>query len=183
MSSGALTDTLDVKYRKVDDHFPVFGFAHDLGVISAASTPVLFSVGHIHDPALSFETSVGLQNRSSYFWSKYSTATDLIMDFLGDYPSALARATDLDARVRSDALKISSDYADIVALSLRQAVGATEITISKTPNGDWNTSDVLMFMKGQSSCPRQDGLPMYHFLEISSDGVSLTQLRAEVDWL
>lgn len=49
--------------------------------------------------------------------------------------------------VNSDASAISSDYASIVSLSIRQAFGATEITVSKTGN-TFNTSDILMFMKG-----------------------------------
>jgi hypothetical protein len=95
-----------------------------------------------------------LQDRSLYFWSKYSSVLALISDFLDDYADARLRANTLDARVCSDASGISSNYAAFCAISLRQAVGATETTISKTPSGAWNTSDVLMFMK-----------------EISSDGV------------
>jgi hypothetical protein len=79
----------------------------------------------------------------------------LISDFLTDYPNAVSRANTLDAQVQSDAGKISTNYAALTALSLRQAMGATEITISKSSSGAWNTSDVLMFLK-----------------EISSDGVS-----------
>ena len=43
---------------------------------------------------------------------------------------------------------ISPEYADIVELSMRQSFGATEITISGS-EGAWNTSDVLMFIKGE----------------------------------
>lgn len=77
--------------------------------------------------------------------------------FLPDYPNALGRANTFDAKVQSDASKISTDYASIVSLSIRQALGACEITISKSSSGAWNTSDIMMFLK-----------------EISSDGVSYT---------
>ena len=50
----------------------------------------------------------------------------------------------------SDAGAISSDYASIVALSVRQALGATELTVSKNADGSFNTNDILMFMKGIS---------------------------------
>ncbi len=76
------------------------------------------------------------------------------MSFLGDFSNALARANTFDAQVNSDASRISADYASVVALSIRQAFGATEITISKRADGSFNTGDVLVFMK-----------------EISSDGV------------
>ena len=70
-----------------------------------------------------------------------------ITAFLADYPEALSRASALDAQVRKDAEVISPEYADIVELSMRQSFGATEITISGS-EGAWNTSDVLMFIKG-----------------------------------
>ena len=70
---------------------------------------------------------------------------------MGDYQNALTRAKAFDAKVQADASAISTDYAAIVALSIRQAFGATEITVSKNSNGSFNTSDVLMFMKGAQS--------------------------------
>lgn len=70
--------------------------------------------------------------------------------FVPDYTNALARATALDTKVQADAGKISSEYGDVVALSIRQTLGAVEITISKDASGAWNTSDVMVFMNGQS---------------------------------
>ena len=67
---------------------------------------------------------------------------------MGDYENALARATAFDAQVKSDASAISSDYADWVALAVRQAFGAIEFTLSKDSAGNYNTSDILVFMKG-----------------------------------
>lgn len=58
------------------------------------------------------------------------------------------RATAFDAQVKSDASSISSDYADWVALAIRQAFGAIEFTLSKDSAGNYNTSDILVFMKG-----------------------------------
>lgn len=72
-----------------------------------------------------------------------------ISSFLGDFSGALTRSNTFDNQVNSDASKISADYASIVALSIRQALGATEITISKNSNGSFNTSDVVVFMKGE----------------------------------
>lgn len=67
---------------------------------------------------------------------------------MGDYDNALARANAFDAQVKSDASEISSDYADWVALAVRQAFGAIEFTLSKDSAGNYNTSDILVFMKG-----------------------------------
>ena len=78
-----------------------------------------------------------------------------ISSFLPAYNDALTRAKAFDAKVQNDASAISTDYASIVALSIRQAFAATEITVSKDSSGTFNTTDILLFMK-----------------EISSDGVS-----------
>ncbi|EEB88097.1 hypothetical protein MPER_14265, partial [Moniliophthora perniciosa FA553] len=92
-----------------------------------------------------------LQNRSLYFWSQFSSPAALISSFLGDFANALTRANAFDAKLNTDANRISADYASITALSVRQAFGATEVTISKNSDGSWNTNDVIVFMKEISS--------------------------------
>ena len=77
-------------------------------------------------------------------------AAGQISSFVSDYAAALARAKAFDAKVQADAEKISSDYASIVALSVRQTLGACEITVSKNGDGSFNTSDITTFMKGGS---------------------------------
>lgn len=74
----------------------------------------------------------------------------MISSFLDDYSGSLERAAALDSQIQTDAAKISADYAGIVALSVRQALGAYEITISKNSDGSWNTDDVLSFQKVRS---------------------------------
>ena len=171
IANGKLPDTQDTSFRAVSDNWPVFALAHSLGSVSTATDPVLYSIGHVRDPVIEYIVANGaLQSRSAYFWSAYSSvpvlvsnqlqgcpnstddpARSKISDFLSDYSAALSRANSFDEKVNSDASKISSDYASIVALSIRQAFAATEITISKTSSGEWNTSDVKMFMKEISS--------------------------------
>ncbi|KDQ64628.1 hypothetical protein JAAARDRAFT_201939 [Jaapia argillacea MUCL 33604] len=153
INNGELTNTQDTNFRAVSNDWPVFGFAHDLGTVTTTSSaPVVVSVGHVRDPAIEYIVAGGgYQNRSLYFWSQYPTVASAISFFLGDYANALSRANAFDSKIDSDASEISSDYASIVALSVRQAFGATEITISKNSDGTWNTSDVLMFMKEISS--------------------------------
>ncbi|KAG6874172.1 hypothetical protein C0993_000780, partial [Termitomyces sp. T159_Od127] len=147
INNGQLPDTQDTTFRAIEDNWPVFGFAHNLGSVTRATSPVVFSVGHVRDPAIEYVVPGGTQNRSLYFWSEFSTVSALISSFLGDYSAALSRAISLDSKVDSDASAISADYAAVVALSIRQALGATEITISRNSDGTWNTSDILMFLK------------------------------------
>lgn len=58
-----------------------------------------------------------------------------------------------DARVKQDANSISAGYVGLVELSIRQAFGAIEITVSKNDVG-YNVDDILVFMKGIRSIYR-----------------------------
>ncbi|TBU49426.1 hypothetical protein BD309DRAFT_76359 [Dichomitus squalens] len=153
ISNGALANTADTNFRAVSNNWPVFGFAHNLGTVGTSATaPVVFVVGHVRDPAIQYITANnGRQDRSVLFWTRFSTVSSAISTFINDYANALARANAFDAKVKSDASKISSDYADIVALSVRQALGAIEITVSKDSTGKFNTSDITTFLKEISS--------------------------------
>ncbi|KDR83620.1 hypothetical protein GALMADRAFT_85982 [Galerina marginata CBS 339.88] len=152
INDGKLPNTQDTTFRAVSNAWPVFGLSRDLGSITGATNPVVFSVGHIRDPAINYIVANNArQARSLYFWSQLSSPASVISSFLGDFNNALSRARAFDTKVNSDASKISSDYASIVALSIRQALGATEITISKNNDGTFNTNDVIVFMKEISS--------------------------------
>jgi hypothetical protein len=97
VNHGSLAGTLDTNFRAVDNNWPVFGLAHDLGTaVTTATAPVVFSVGHVRDPEIQYIvagaspedmrharrscTSSGgaLQSRSGYFWSKYSTVAAMV---------------------------------------------------------------------------------------------------------
>jgi hypothetical protein len=97
---------------------------------------------------------------------------------MSDYPTALSTANSLDSRIQADASKISSDYADLVALSVRQAFGATEVTAGKG-SGGLNADDILVFMKGafKSAAYVKIEMLINFNTEISSDGVSFALHR------
>ncbi|KAF5390581.1 hypothetical protein D9757_002679 [Collybiopsis confluens] len=152
INNGVLPNTRDTNFRAVSNNWPVFALSHNIGTVgTTASAPVIFSVGNIRDPALEYVVPGGTQARSLYFWSQFSTPAAVISSFLGDYSAALTRAKAFDAKVQSDASAISTEYVGIVELSIRQSLGANEITISKESNGSWNTSDVIVFLKEISS--------------------------------
>ncbi|PBL00374.1 hypothetical protein ARMGADRAFT_1058457 [Armillaria gallica] len=66
--------------------------------------------------------------------------------FLSDFTNAKQRAIELDNKIISDTRQISENYADLVTLAARQAL-AVDITVSKDNQGQWNTSDVMTFMR------------------------------------
>ncbi|KAF7375163.1 DUF1793-domain-containing protein [Mycena sanguinolenta] len=150
IKNGALPNTQDTNFRAVNNDWPVFAFAHTITVGTTVSTPVKFTIGQVRDPAIEYIIAGNVyQKRSYYWWSTFSTVAALISDFINAYPTALATANTFDAKVQADATsKVSGTYADIAALAVRQAFGATELTISKASDGSWNTSDIMMFMKG-----------------------------------
>ncbi|KAJ7924394.1 hypothetical protein B0H13DRAFT_1192380 [Mycena leptocephala] len=153
LNNGVLSTVKDNNFRAISDSWPVFALAKDLGKVGGTAATVLFSIGHIREPAVKYVLAGNVkQERSLYFWSKFSTTAQVISFFLKDYANALTTANALDKRVETDAAKISPDYAGIVALSIRQSLSANELTISKNAHGGgWNTSDVLYFMKEISS--------------------------------
>ncbi|KAE9407196.1 DUF1793-domain-containing protein [Gymnopus androsaceus JB14] len=151
INNGVLSDTVDTNYRAVSDDWPVFALAHLLGDVTSTPQSVVFSIGQVRDPVIEYiQQDNTFEGRSYYFWSAYSTIAEVISDFLSDYSAALSRANSLDETLQAASASISSSYTDIVALSMRQTFGATELTISGSP-GAWNTSDTLMFLKEISS--------------------------------
>ena len=89
------------------------------------------------------------------------------MTFLKDYNDALDRAIAYDNSIAEDAGNISSDYASLVALSIRQTFGAIEITV---PQQSLDTDDTLTFMKRSSSInlTTHRSLVLIHMLFFSS---------------
>ncbi|TFY76685.1 hypothetical protein EWM64_g7329 [Hericium alpestre] len=145
---GKLDFGEDTQFRGIASSFPVYAIATDLGAItSTQDSPVVWAIGYTRDPA-----------------SKYSDASSLINDFLDDFPNAKNRADQLDAKILTAANNVSSDYADLVSLAARQVFGATELTISKGADGNWSTSDVMMFMKniGESSRNRVNAVEVLY---------------------
>lgn len=79
IKNGNLLNTQDTNFRAVSDDWPVFALAHDLGEVTGPTDPVLYSVGHARDPAIQYIVANDqLQDRSSYFWSEFSTADDAV---------------------------------------------------------------------------------------------------------
>ena len=176
INNGTLLNTGDTNFRAINDKWPCYGFAHDLGNITDASTAV-FVIGQARDPVVNYITSGGsMQARSALYLSQYSSINDAvrvdpatvhrpclivhlaqITTFAKDYDNALSRADALDLQITQDATAISGNYSEIVSLSVRQTLGALEFTY--TPG---NSSDVMAFVKGTliflSACSSADSV-------------------------
>ncbi|KAJ7195683.1 hypothetical protein GGX14DRAFT_674779 [Mycena pura] len=135
--------------RTSDFKLPVFAHAVDLGTTDTVSS-IAWAVGVVRDPILTY---AGV-DRHSYYWSQYATIDDAIDAFITDFPSARDRALQLDQKILQDAGRVSSNYADLVSLATRQTMAGVELTVSKNSAGEWNTSDVMAFMKDVGSSQR-----------------------------
>lgn len=80
--------------------------------------------------------------------------------FLADFDTGvLSASVELDLQLQSDAGKISPEYADLIALVARQALGAMDITIARNSDGSgWDTSDIKAFMDNTGNVGSTPGL-------------------------
>ncbi|TFK97850.1 hypothetical protein BDV98DRAFT_607320 [Pterulicium gracile] len=148
-ADGKLPDTPDSDFRKVNERgWPTTAFSVDLGDVTSTTEPAVFAIGKSRDNAIQDR---GVE-RSSYFRSAYGSSISVGIDaFLEDYPNAKRRADEFDRKIQTEASKVSSRYAELLALGTRQVLGATELTIARGSDGNWNHSDVKMFMRKMGS--------------------------------
>jgi hypothetical protein len=147
-ANGSLPNTVDANQpRAISNAWPVFGFAIDLGSVTAASAPFVVCIGHVRTPAVSY-----LGSRLDPWWRTYFTGwQDMLTWFRADLPAATAVATQLESRLALDVRATlgtgatADQYLALVSLSLRQAFGGTELV-------------------------NRGGVPWAFLKEISSDG-------------
>jgi hypothetical protein len=70
-----------------------------------------------------------------------------ILDFLNDFNDAYPRAQLLDQDILQNATSVSNMLGDLVSLAIAQVYGSTQLTIGRDASGNFNKSDVMMFMK------------------------------------
>ncbi|KLO17752.1 DUF1793-domain-containing protein [Schizopora paradoxa] len=188
-NTSQLTNTTDPNFRPVSDSWPVFGIAVDVGSVgSTPSSPVIWGIGVVRNQSVQYLGSdATTKQRSAYYWANFTTAVDVAEFFLNDFDRAVSAANEMDAKILSDAGGQNiPQFANLLSLSLRQAMASSEITISKDSSGNWNTSDVMTFMKNMGSAGNQGGvnnvdtlyasLPVFLYLNPSLAGYLLRPL-------
>lgn len=132
--------------------YPVFAMSHDLGNISSTSEPIVWAIGFVQSPAISYVDLSGTsQDRYPYYMSTEYSDTDTLVrtvpkyftvfilkwtshvlyqinDFLTNFTATKSRAESLDDSIMTAARKISDEYADIVALAARCVYPASGFT-------------------------------------------------------
>ncbi|KAH8813098.1 glutaminase GtaA [Xylogone sp. PMI_703] len=153
VSEGKLDNSKDTNFGSPQDTAVVFGFALDLGSITA-STSTLFTIGLTQEIAIQFASAGGVEYLPSLWTSYFSDELDSVSFFYNDYDHASSAATSFDNQVAADALAAGgNDYVTITSLSARQAFGALQPVGNKTKqyifmkeissDGNVNTVDVV----------------------------------------
>lgn len=71
--------------------------------------------------------------------------------FMSDFERARQAAESFDDMLLSVGLDISSDYAELLALTTRQVFGSLDIALALGSDGKWNISDTMIFMKNMGA--------------------------------
>ncbi|EKM77075.1 hypothetical protein AGABI1DRAFT_130801 [Agaricus bisporus var. burnettii JB137-S8] len=160
--NGSLTNVKDTNFgdvrvlNSIERRVPAVSFAIDLGSITPNNQPdpVVWALGLVRDPLVSYSDGSRFQSRTGYYWSAYHNIDGVILDFLGDFASARARGQAFDNNILQEASAISPEYAGIVSLVTRQLFASMDITIPGKEIGQPNASDVKIFMKDVSISTR-----------------------------
>ena len=74
-----LDNQTDPNFRSISPNFTVFAISRDLGTIQATPDPIVWAVGFITDPAISYtDLSGATQQRSLFYKTQYSDDTSLV---------------------------------------------------------------------------------------------------------
>ena len=73
------------------------------------------------------------------------------MFFMDDFSRAQQAAAAYDAEMLATGSTVSGNYADLLALSARQTMASIDITLALGSDGQWNFTDVLVFMKNMGA--------------------------------
>ncbi|OCK75285.1 DUF1793-domain-containing protein [Lepidopterella palustris CBS 459.81] len=148
--TGTLQNEIDGAFRGIMDEEPVFAFSKsfklekEMAYGAAKSESVLFTIAHIQDPVVQYASARGPTYMRPLWKSWFLDDEKLVSYHYADFNNAESLAQNYSAQLAIDAYESGSDnYVDIVALSARQAMGAT--TFSGTPESP------LLFLKEISS--------------------------------
>lgn len=145
VNNGSLADTEDTDYRAINDDYPVFGFALDLGSVGSSSVESVFSINLAQGAAaIIYDSAAGNQTITSLWTATYSDDLSALDFFYNDYSTSAGLATNLDVEVATDSLAAAGqDYLTLTSLAVRQAWGGLNLC--------GNSTDKYIFLKEISS--------------------------------
>jgi len=127
-AKGVLPDTKDTNYRAINNDYPVFGYAIDLGCVGSQNKSALWTINLNQEDAVQFEGANGNQTLPSLWTGYFGTDLDANTFFYDDFSTASGYATTFDNKVLSDSVAAGgSNYSIITQLAVRQAFGALQL--------------------------------------------------------
>ncbi|KAK0860093.1 hypothetical protein LTS02_008753 [Friedmanniomyces endolithicus] len=136
LSNGVLANTEDANYRAINDSFPTFGFAVDLGLVGSCSAETLFQLSLNQDDCVQFEGANGNQAVTCLWKSYFDSNTAAVGYFYNDYKDGDTIADAFDQKVASDSKAAGGDcYTSLTALAARQAFGS--LVFTNTPDAPY----------------------------------------------
>lgn len=152
--TGKLDNSKDTRFRAINDAWPVFGYAIDLGSIGSEPKSNLFTIGLCQDDAIQFLGADGLTTLHSLWKSYFNDDLGALSFFHKDYTESSKLSTELDDKISFDSKALAGDkYAALITLAARQAFGATQLVGTRdkhylflkeiSSNGNTQTVDVI----------------------------------------
>jgi hypothetical protein len=153
--SSIRKNTQDNNFRAINDKWPVFGYAVELGTVgSTQGKSAVFSIGLCQEDAVQYLGKDGLKTLPSLWKDEYNDELAALSFFQKDYKNASKTADELDAKIREESRDAGGDaYLALTTLAIRQAFGATQLVGSKdkhylfmkeiSSNGNTQTVDVI----------------------------------------
>jgi len=157
IDNGKLTNTEDSNFRAIEDDFPVFGFAVDMGKISGPvceGKSTLFMLSLHQQTCINFEGASGNATLPCMWTNYFDNEADAVSYFYGDFEDVSAETQTFDNQVQQDSVTAGGqDYASLTTLSVRQAFASLAFVNSPddplvflkeiSSNGDIQTVDVI----------------------------------------
>jgi hypothetical protein len=143
--TGKLANKVDNIFRRIMEDEPVFAFSKSFKLGGdQKEDSVVFTYALVQEPVVQFASARGLTYMRP-LWASYFTSPDELISYhYNDFETAKSLALNYSATLAQDAFQSGSKYyQEIVELSARQVLGATQF--AGTPD------DPILFLKEISS--------------------------------
>ncbi|KAK0247018.1 hypothetical protein LTS09_017845 [Friedmanniomyces endolithicus] len=147
LSNGVLANTEDTNFRAINDAFPTFGFAVDLGLVGSCAVDTLFQLSLNQEECVQFEGANGNQTVPCLWTSYFDSSTAAVSEvcsyinacvgyFYNDYKDGAIIADAFDQKVANDSKAAGGDdYTSLTSLAARQAFGS--LVFTNTPDAPY----------------------------------------------